>query len=738
MTDGKRNGAWVIDLEVDMLGTGERKFPASPFHSCNDIIAYSLETIDGSTGESTLWSRTKIFTPETGYVCAIVTHLDHKRPSKDIMDSWFASEQWHVPAYLVGHNVKFDYHYLRREVDTVGTVHTALPPTIGDVVKSVRSGNTLLWDTQYVEYLLSGQSTCIISLDNLAVEYGLSGKDESVRNLFDGSVNTRDINEDVLRNRVEGDVELTSQIFQRQLKRAIDEGMLGFVLLQLRRYAIVCEYEYNGMWVNTDKLAEMSRELEDEICEHEYACQRAFMSADMSFDFKVDGGQIGLDDLPDWRSDVAHKWFNPDSVKQLRTVLFGGVVKFPEKVKVGVYKTGPRKGQDKFQNQDRYLDFEGAFKEEDFPPGIYPRTPKGLIKVDEKLLQDIAGQEVKPKIGYSSHVENFAKRVLRYRNCKKTLGTFCEATADYIFEDDGCIHPNFNLTVTPTGRLTCSQPNTQQYPSSEDSVFKQVFSSQRVGGVIMSLDFKQLEIVALAYLSGDKNLISDIQGGVDIHGCIRAEAGLSGSSDCRKEVKRIVFGTIYGGGLTKLAASSKLTRSEVSKCIDALTKRYSTAFAGFHCKVRDDIQWQSAERHESGILLRTGIYRLPSGRKITFRQEPSRWRKTEAEWPYSKLKNYPVQGFATGDIEACGVILLFDAIRELNLLEDVHFVNEVHDETVLDISTSYIASRILKEVVPDVEKNLGRFVTNMFDLAIPFDLPLKIEGGYGPNWKEAK
>jgi len=511
--------------------------------------------------------------------------------------------------------------------------------------------------------------------------------------------------------------------------------MLGFILLQLRRYAIVCEYEYNGMWVDTNKLIEMSGKLKDEIDEHEHACRNVFVSADVSFDFKIDCQQIDLDD----RGDVALKWFNPDSVNQVRTILFGGTAKFTEKVNDGVYKTGPRKGQDKFRNQDHYLDFEGAFKEDDFPPGIYPRTPKGLIKVDEKLLQDIAGAKVKPKVGRSSRVENFAKRVLQYRNCKKTLGTFCEATADYIFEDDGCIHPNFNLTVTPTGRLTCSQPNTQQYPSSEDSVFKQVFSSQRVGGVIMSLDFKQLEIVALAYLSGDKNLISDIQRGVDIHGYVQKEVGLAINPDYRKEVKRVVFGTIYGGGLTKLAASSKLTRSEVSRCIDALSKRYSTAFVDFHRNVQDGIQEQSKERHESGMLLRTGTYLLPSGRKITFRQEPSKWEIfPTAEWPYSKLKNYPVQGFATGDIEACGVILLFDAIRELNLLEDVLFVNEVHDETVLDISTEYIANRIIKEVVPNVERNLGRFVTNMFNLATPFELPLKIEGGYGPNWKEAK
>ncbi|WP_411016471.1 DNA polymerase, partial [Salmonella sp. s40490] len=83
-----------------------------------------------------------------------------------------------------------------------------------------------------------------------------------------------------------------------------------------------------------------------------------------------------------------------------------------------------------------------------------------------------------------------------------------------------------NNCATVTGRLSGSRPNMQNIPRDGTSKVKQMFES-RFGkeGRIVEVDYSALEVVALASISGDKNLLQQLIDGTDMH-CYRLAGAL--------------------------------------------------------------------------------------------------------------------------------------------------------------------------------------------------------------------
>ncbi len=93
-------------------------------------------------------------------------------------------------------------------------------------------------------------------------------------------------------------------------------------------------------------------------------------------------------------------------------------------------------------------------------------------------------------------------------------------------QPDGIIHHSLNLCATATGRLSSSNPNLQNLPRDGTSRVKEMFES-RFGkaGRIIEVDYSALEVVMLAALSGDENLLEQLIKGTDMH-CLRLAAKL--------------------------------------------------------------------------------------------------------------------------------------------------------------------------------------------------------------------
>lgn len=168
----------------------------------------------------------------------------------------------------------------------------------------------------------------------------------------------------------------------------------------------------------------------------------------------------------------------------------------------------------------------------------------------------------------------FLKNLQIHRECTKTQG-FLEKF-DELSEHDSRLHPSFWLNGTKTGRLSCSDPNLQQVPlwmcrlpelGYEGWNIKQPFTTENPEThAYWQMDISQAEIRVLGAYSKDPDLIKAMREGLDVHSFITAKVfdmeyeEVYNNKDSDPEVKhkrtackRVVFGTLYGAGVKKIA-----------------------------------------------------------------------------------------------------------------------------------------------------------------------------------------
>ena len=146
------------------------------------------------------------------------------------------------------------------------------------------------------------------------------------------------------------------------------------------------------------------------------------------------------------------KIFNPNSVQQLRTVLFDYV---------GLTPTGKL-------------------------------TKTGALSTDAEVLEELSEQHPLPKA------------ILKVRQLGKIQSSYISKILPEL-DKDGRIRTNFNLIFTTSGRLSSSGKfNAQQIPR-DDPIIKGCIAAP-VGYKIVSQDLQTAEMYYAAVLSGDKNL----------------------------------------------------------------------------------------------------------------------------------------------------------------------------------------------------------------------------------------
>jgi DNA polymerase I-like protein with 3'-5' exonuclease and polymerase domains len=94
------------------------------------------------------------------------------------------------------------------------------------------------------------------------------------------------------------------------------------------------------------------------------------------------------------------------------------------------------------------------------------------------------------------------------------------------------------------------------------------------------------------------------------------------------------------------------------------------------------------------------------------------------------IKNYPVQGFATGDVVP---VVLIEMERRMDHLQSC-LVNTVHDSTVIDIHPEE------KEKVLQIIEDMNGGLTDLIEKAynVKMNVPLLLESKIGPNWLDVK
>lgn len=271
------------------------------------------------------------------------------------------------------------------------------------------------------------------------------------------------------------------------------------------------------------------------------------------------------------------------------------------------------------------------------------------------------------------------------------------------------------------------------------SNIKQCFNSRWIGGYIMEADYSQLEIIALAELTQDKQLIQDIIDGVDLHRLraselFRVPEGLV-TPEQRTIAKMLSFQLQYGAGAASMASSLGIAKEIAVKFVKVYYKRYPRVKEWQDDMMREVISMRSS----SAITTKTGT---PAGRSIISSSTGRLYGFTEYDAPDwaaeltnfspTEVKNYPVQGYATGDIVPFVLGYLRERLYNSSMAETSLLVNTVHDSIVLDIQKKdlYNISRLVKETMEYAPQILKKHFN------IDSTLPFTVGVSFGQTWGE--
>jgi len=257
-------------------------------------------------------------------------------------------------------------------------------------------------------------------------------------------------------------------------------------------------------------------------------------------------------------------------------------------------------------------------------------------------------------------------------------------------------------------------------------------------GYIVECDFSQLEIAVLAYLTQDPQLMEDLKEGVDVHS-INAQHlfGKNFTDKQRKIAKSLSFQLQYGAGAASMAESNGIPLKKAKEFISHYYSRYHEVKA-WQDMIADNVKRNRAPSHKrtaGGLPAGKSVIDSETGRCYSFHEydAPSfmRERGVDASFSPTQMKNYPVQGFATGDIVPMIVGELFDVLKASPALsKQALLVNTVHDSIVLDVRQEVLDEAI--ETTLKVMESAPKLLRKYF--GITFNMPLPATASFGRTW----
>lgn len=288
------------------------------------------------------------------------------------------------------------------------------------------------------------------------------------------------------------------------------------------------------------------------------------------------------------------------------------------------------------------------------PSNAYKGTK--TYSVEEEVLRSLL------ETVYSPKERKVVEEVLLYRERSKALQTYIVGLYALIGED-GRLHPDWRPTGTDTGRWACKHPNMQNIP--ED--LRDIVCAPE-GKVLLVADYKQLELLTVALLAEQYDLVEAVLKGKDVHEEVRQEMSKVAPAT-RLQAKAVVFGTAYGLTARSLAMRFRVPVALAEKWQQIAIGRFPKINA---FKERNIRFW---ERH--------GYVESWFGRR------------KYCERPTQAL-NHPVQSTAA-DITLCALLKL--------QREGFHPIFTVHDENGCEEENAYRAkefTEIVTNPVPEL------------------------------------
>jgi len=314
------------------------------------------------------------------------------------------------------------------------------------------------------------------------------------------------------------------------------------------------------------------------------------------------------------------------------------------------------------------------------------------------VLEGLAGEHEVPKM------------VLDYRQLSKLKSTYVDALPALLNSCTKRLHTTFNMAGSATGRLSSVNPNLQNIPIRTElgREIRAAFVAEP-GHVLLKADYSQIELRLLAHFSGDKLLVEAYRTGQDIHTLTASQVfgvpPLMVNAEHRRRAKAVNFGIVYGLSAFGLSQQIGIDTKEAKRFIDAYFEKYSG--------VREfiDRTLEEARRDQKVSTLFGRVRPIPDIHSKNFNLRGFAERTAV---------NTPLQGTAA-DLIKLAMIRIDAEMRGRKLQSKM--LLQVHDELVFE--------------VPEAEiDTMKRLVAERMEEVHQLKVPLKVDVGVGPNWRD--
>ena len=367
--------------------------------------------------------------------------------------------------------------------------------------------------------------------------------------------------------------------------------------LELPLIEVLAEMEYKGISINIERLAELQKDF-----------------------------QTRLDAIHSEILHLAGEPFNPDSPKQLATILF-------EKLKLRPVK----------------------------------KTKTGL-STDAEVLEELANDHPLPA------------KLLEYRQLAKLLSTYVLALPNLLNPSTQRVHTSYRQDIAATGRLSSVEPNLQNIPvrTPEGRSIRSAFVPGFKDWKLLTADYSQIELRVLAHCSSDEAFCDAFRKDIDIHAAVAAQVHNipldQVTSAMRRSAKAVSFGILYGQSPFGLAKSLGISREEATLFIDEYFAKYP--------QVRDFIAQTLIDCRKNGFVKTlSGRKRILKGiRDFETLEEHKRKQLLE---PERMAINTVIQGTAA-DMIKLAMIAIARELKSAGL--QANMLLQIHDELVFEVA----------------------------------------------------
>jgi DNA polymerase I len=298
---------------------------------------------------------------------------------------------------LVGFNLKFDLHWLRR----IGIDFTGRQ----------------VFCVQLASFILDGQRSRFPSLNQVSERYLNKQKIDKVQEYWDQGIQTTDIPLDVLIEYAAKDVDLTRELYDH-FQQIIPQHQRRLINLANQDLLVLEDMEWQGLKFDREKSLLKAQEL-----------------------------QVQVDQIKAKYNNHL-SCFNWNSPEHISALLYGGSITDVVRVPDGFYKSGLKAGQVKYKKQTIEYNLPRQFT----PVKGSETEKEGRWSTDESYLRLL------PRGG--ELIEDILKiKALNKEIDTYLLGL--PKKQDVGFYGQEKIHGAFNQCVTATGRLSSSNPNLQ-------------------------------------------------------------------------------------------------------------------------------------------------------------------------------------------------------------------------------------------------------------------------------------